>query len=125
MEIYKQAIQMKLRFQTSKGLLSPEQLFDLTQTDVANALRAVKKVLKKTDDEELSFLEDSKVVDVENQLRFEILKDVYLTKKTEAEAIRNEADKKEFNNKIDALIARKQDGKLEEMSIEDLEKLRK
>jgi hypothetical protein len=81
--------------------------------------------LKKNDDDELSFLEDTKVVDVENQLRFDILKDIYLTKKKEAEELRNIAETKEHNQKILSLIAEKQDSKLKDMSIEDLEKLLK
>lgn len=81
--------------------------------------------MKKNDDDELSFLEDTKVVDVENQLRFDILKDIYLTKKKEAEELRNIAETKEHNQKILSLIAEKQDSKLKDMSIEDLEKLLK
>jgi hypothetical protein len=123
--MYKQTSQLKLRFITNVGLLSSEQLWDLTQNQLSNAIKAVKKVLKKNDDDELSFLEDTKEVDVENQLRFDILKDVYLTKKKEADEIRNAADVKANNQKIDSLIAEKQEGKLREMSIEDLEKLRK
>jgi hypothetical protein len=123
--MYKQASQLKLRFITNVGLVSSEQLWDLTQNQLSNTIKAVKKVLKKNDDDELSFLEDTKEVDVENQLRFDILKDVYLTKKKEADEIRNAADVKANNQKIDSLIAEKQEGKLREMSIEDLEKLRK
>lgn len=123
--MYKQASQLKLRYQTSVGLVSTEQLWDLNKMQLSNAIKAVKKVLKKTDDDELSFLEDTKVVDVENQLRFDILKDVYLTKKTEAEAIKNEAETKAHNQKILALIAEKQEGKLRDMSVEELEKLLK
>ena len=123
MSNFKQASQFKLRFQTSVGLVSTEQLWDLTQVQLSNAIKAVKKVLKKTDDDELSFLEDSKVVDVENQLRFDILKDVYMSKKDEAEKLRNAAAKKANNDKIIALIAEKQEGKLKEMSIEELEAL--
>ena len=123
--MYKQASKLKLRFQTNKGILSVEQLWDLSQTDLSNAVKAVKKILKKTDDDELSFLEDSKVVDVENQLRFDILKDVYLTKKKEAEELRDAAETKAHNQKILTLIAEKQEGKLKEMSIEELEKLLK
>lgn len=121
--MYKQASQLKLRYQTSVGLVSTEQLWDLTQTQLSNAIKAVKRVLKKTDDDELSFLEDTKVVDVENQLRFDILKDVYLTKKKESEELRNAAEIKAHNQKILSLIAEKQEGKLKEMSIEELEKL--
>lgn len=123
--MFKQASKLKLRFQTSRGILSTEQLWDLTQTDLSNAIKAVKKVLKKSDDDELSFLEDTKVVDVENQLRFDVLKDVYLTKKKENEELRDAAETKAHNQKILALIAEKQEGKLREMSIADLEKLLK
>lgn len=125
MEMYKQASKLGLRIQTNRGVLAVEQLWQLNQSDLSSAIKAVKKVLKKTDDDELSFLEDSKVVDVENQLRFDILKDVYLTKKSEAEAIRNEAETKAHNQKILALISEKQEGKLRDMSIEELEKLLK
>jgi len=123
--MYKQASQLKLRFLTNVGQLSVEQLWDLSQVQLSNAIKAVKRVLKKTDDDELSFLEDTKTVDVENQLRFDILKDVYLSKKKEMEDLRNAADIKAHNQKIDELIAEKQEGQLKEMSIEDLEKLRK
>lgn len=123
--MYKQASKLGLRFQTNRGVLSVEQLWHLTQTDLSNAIKAVKKVLKKNDDDELSFLEDTKVVDVENQLRFDILKDVYLTKKKEAEELRNTAENKAHNQKILALIAEKQEGKLRDMSVEELEKLLK
>jgi len=123
--MYKQASQLKLRFNTNVGALTVEQLWDLSQTQLTIAIKAVKKVLKKNDDDELSFLEDTKEVDVENQLRFDILKDVYLTKKRESEELRTAAEVKAHNQKIDALIAEKQDGQLREMSIEELEKLRK
>lgn len=123
--MYKQASQLKLRFSTSVGMLSVEQLWDLSQNNLSNLIKSVKKVLKKNDDDELSFLEDTKVVDVENQLRFDILKDIYLSKKKESEELRTAADIKAHNQKIDNLIAEKQEGKLREMSIEDLEKLRK
>lgn len=123
--MFKQASKLKLRFQTNRGVLSVEQLWDLTQTDLANAIKAVKKVLKSGDDDELSFLESTKVVDVENQLRFDILKDVYLTKKKEAEESRDAAANKAHNQKILALIAEKQEEGLKGKSIEELEALLK
>lgn len=123
--MYKQASKLGLRIQTNKGLLAVEQLWQLSQSDLSNVIKAVKKVLVKNDDNELSFLENTKVVDIENQLRFDILKDVYLTKKSEAEAIRNEAETKAHNQKILALIAEKQEGKLRDMSEEELKTLLK
>lgn len=118
--MFKQASKLKLRFQTNRGLLSSEQLWDLTLTDLSNAVKAVKKVLKKNDDDELSFLEDTKIVDVENQLRFDILKDVYLSKKKESEELRDIAATKEHNQKILALIAEKQEEGLKAKSVDEL-----
>jgi orotate phosphoribosyltransferase-like protein len=62
-------------------------------------------------------------VDKITQLQFNIVKDVYLTKKTEAEALRDVAEVKAHNQKILTLIAKKQEDKLGELSVEELEKL--
>lgn len=123
--MYKKASQLKLKYQTLVGVVTTEQLWDLTLPQLSDAIKKVKKVLKKNDDDELSFLEDSKVIDTENELRFNILKDVYLAKKKEIEDIRDAAQIKAHNQKIDALIAQKQEEKLFDLSIEELEKLRK
>lgn len=124
MEQYKLASQTGLRFNTDKGLLSVEQLWNLNQSQLSNLIKSVKKVLKRDDDDdELSFLTDTKVVDIENQLRFDIAKDVYLTKKKLAEDLREKTDKKAFEQKILGLIAEKQEGSLREKSIEELQKM--
>lgn len=120
--MYKKATQLKLRFPTTIGLLSTEQLWDLNQTKLSNLIKDVKKILKKDNDDDLSFLESTKTVDVENQLRFDILKDIYLTKKKIADDLRETADIKAHNQKILALIAEKKDDSLKGMSIEELEK---
>jgi hypothetical protein len=78
-------------------------------------------------DDELSFLSDTTPtkVDEENQLRFEIAKDVYITKKAENEEIRSAKEKKEYNEKITALIQEKREGALKEMTEEQLTALLK
>jgi hypothetical protein len=126
MDNFKKASQLKLRFNTSKGVLAVEQLWDLPQTSLSSLLRSIKEELKTANlDDDLSFLSDSTPtkVDVENQLRFEIAKDIYLTKKAEAEEKRNEAAKKEHNQKILAMIQEKKEGQLKDKSIEELEAL--
>jgi len=121
--MYKKASQSKLRLVTSKGMLSVEQLWDLSLSDLSNAIKAVKKVLNKNDDDELSFLEDTNIADVENELRFAILKDVYVSKKTEAAELRAKAETKAYNQKILTLISEKKEDSLKGLSIEELEKL--
>lgn len=121
MEMYKQASQIGLRIQTNKGILSVEQLWQLNQTDLSNAIKSVKKVLKKTDDDELSFLEDDKVIDVENELRFNILKDVYITKQAELKALREASDIKKEEQRLLSLIKDKKESAEKELTIEQLE----
>lgn len=124
--MYKQASQLKLKFATTVGLLTVEQLWGLSLDQLSSAIKIIKKGLKDSDkDDDLAFLDDEKTVDVENQLRFNILKDVYVTKKNEINSIRDAANIKAHNAKIDTLIAEKRDGELRNMSISDLEKLRK
>lgn len=121
MDIYKEALRLGLRFLTTKGSLTTEQLWQLTQTDLTNSIRNAKKTLKKDNDDELGFLDIDTKVNTEDQLRFDILKDVYLTKKAENEAARTAKDKKEFEQKILGLIAEKKEGELAGKSIEELE----
>lgn len=124
MSNFKQASKLKLRFHTDKGILSVEQLWDLSQASLASLITSIKKVLKQNDgDDELAFLTETKVVDTENQLRYDLTKEVYLAKKAELDEKRDSATKKEHNQKILGLIKEKQDGALAGKSIEELEKM--
>lgn len=120
MDIYKLGNQLGLRFPTTKGLLSIEQLFTLNQTQLAGVVKGCKKVLKGENDDELSFLDDNTSVNKEDQLRFDIAKDIYLTKKAEADEAKTKADRKAFEQKILGLIAEKQEESLKGKSIEEL-----
>jgi len=53
------------------------------------------------------------------------MKEIYQLRKSELDAVREAKEIKAHNEKIDALIAQKQDQQLGEMSVEDLMKLRK
>lgn len=120
-QAFKDASRLRLRFATSKGSLSTEQLWELTQTDLAACIRNVKKLLKVTEDNDLSFLDNDVKVNSEDQVRFDVLKEVYQTKKAELDAARTAKEKKEHNQKILALIADKKETDLKGKSIEELE----
>lgn len=123
--MYKQAAILKLRFETPKGLLSAEQLFDLSMTDLSTSIKKVNALLKKEQsiDDELAFLEGVDVAETQNSLRFKILKDVYLTKKEARDAAALDYEKKQKKQRIAELIAKKKDEELENKSIEELEKM--
>ena len=116
---------LKLRFETPKGLLTVEQLFDLSMADLSTTIKKVNALIKKEQvtDDELSFLEGVDTTETQNSLRFRILKDVYLTKKDARDAAALDFEKKQRNQRIAEIIAKKKDEALESMSIEELEKM--
>ena len=127
MEIYKKASKKKLRFNTNRGVLSVEMLWDLPKEEirelVIKAREAAKKSSGQMSDAELSFLDAPKAKATDDELRFEILKDIYLTKKNAEEKALKKAEIKANNKKVLELIARKQDEALEKKSIKELEKM--
>ena len=128
MEIFKKASKKKLRFNTNRGVLSVEQLWDLPKDEIRQLViksrEAVKKSSGEVNDGELSFLDAPvKTKATDDELRFEILKDIYITKKSAEEKAQKKAEARANNKKILELIARKQDEALEKKSIKDLEKM--
>jgi len=123
MEKFKEASKQKLRFQTSKGLLSVEQLWDLS----LNELDALAVALE-VDVEESgrkSFLTKTSSKNKLAKLRFDLALDVLTSKQEELQAANEKAETKEHNKKIISLIAEKQDESLRNKSIPELEALLK
>lgn len=124
MNVFLEATKTKLRVPTSMGALSVEQLWDLNLSKLAVLIRNVKKNLASTsNDSELSFLDLEVSVTAqerENQLIFDILKEIYLFKKNEKDMANQEREKREFNQKVLELIKEKQENGLKEKSIEEL-----
>lgn len=124
--LYKKAAQVKLRIQTCKGLLSVEDVWGLSLANLDSSIRSLAPLVKKyqTDNSDLDFLSSNSNTKSEEtsllELSFEILKDVYLTKKEEADARAKAKETREFNQKIMGLIAEKQENSLKDKSIEEL-----
>jgi hypothetical protein len=124
--MYKKAIRAKLRFQTSKGLLTIEQLWGLTLTELKNLIISLHETVKKVPSEDLSFLETETVQEEsEDKMRFNIAVDVYKTKQQEAKDSREEASKKAFNQHIAEIIAEKEEADLRSKSIDELKAMMK
>jgi len=123
MEMYKEANKQKLRFQTNKGLLSTEQLWDLSLTDLDTLAVSLESAHKNSKGK--SFLEKRTTTDKGLKLKFDIVLDVLQSKVEDAEIATLERENKEHNQKILALIAEKKDGQLAGKSIKELEKMLK
>ena len=116
--MYKEATKQKLRFSTPRGLLTTEQLWDLSLTDLDTL--AVSLETEHKESGKKSFLVTKSVKDKVAKLRFDVVLDVLTTKVDEANAAKEAKDDKEHNNKILSLIAEKQDDALKGKSIAQL-----
>jgi len=119
MENFKLASQQKLRFQTNKGLLSVEQLWDLSLEDL-DAL-AVSLETEHKESGKKSFLVKTSAKDKTAKLRFDVVLDVLNTKVEAEQAALAERERKANNEKIIGIIADKQDESLKGKSIKQLE----
>lgn len=119
MENFKLASQQKLRFQTNKGLLSVEQLWDLSLEDL-DAL-AVSLETEHKESGKKSFLVKTSAKDKTAKLRFDVVLDVLNTKVEAEQAALAERERKANNEKIIGIIADKQDESLKGKTIKQLE----
>ena len=116
--MYKEASKQKLRFQTAKGILAVEQLWDLSLLELDTLAVALNKEYKESGKE--TYLAKKSVKDKTSKLRFDIALDILTTRSEEAEALKNIAGVKAHNEKILALIADKQEDALKGKSVEEL-----
>ncbi len=121
MENFKQATKEKLRFQTAKGLLSTEQLWDLSLADLDNL--AIELQEKYEESGKKSFLVKRSVKDKTAKLRFDVVLDVLQTKSDEMEEAKQKAEDKKHNEEIMQLIVEKQKEGLKGKSIKQLESM--
>jgi len=124
--IFEQAARKRLRFNTPKGNLSTEDLWDMPLSG-SNGFNldqmAINLHNKVKDAAQVSFVDQQAAVDPTEELRFEIVKyviKVKLVKRDEAVKARDLAEKKQ---KILALMAKKKDEALEDFSLEELEEM--
>jgi len=124
MSIYKKATKKKLRIQTNVGLLSIEQLWDLALPALDRLAVSLEKAYKESGSK--SFLNNTEEKkDADLKLTFDIVLDVLETKQKEANKQSKAAETKAHNQHILGLIAKKKEGEMEEMSIEELEAMMK
>lgn len=123
MSIYKLASQLKLRFQTSVGVLTTEQLWELSITILDALTVALEKATKESGIK--SFLVEKTEEDKTAKLMFDIAYDVLITRVEEQKALQETKSNKEHNEKILSLIADKHDDSLKEKNVDELKALLK
>jgi len=121
--MFEQAARRKLRFDSSIGPISAEDLWDLDLTsrrgkpnlnDIAITVHG--RLEKST----VSFVDDEATADPDMVLRLDILKHVIAVKKTEAKAAADASEKAGKKQQILGILARKADAALESSSEDEL-----
>lgn len=124
--IFEYATRNKLRFASTKGELSVEQLWDvpLRSTDGFN-LDAIAKGANKAfkDATEESFVTTTRTPAVTRlELTLEVVKNVISTKLADEEMAKRRAENKTEKEKLLRILAEKQEGRLSELTEKELQK---
>lgn len=116
--MYKEALQKKLRFKTNKGMISTEDLFDLSLQNLNTlAIMLDKKVSEAS---KKSFIEELPAKENDDELRFNIVKDVINIKLKARKDNIDKAQADAQNKRILEILAKRKDEELEKKSTEEL-----
>lgn len=124
-DLFEKATRMAIRFNTTAGQLTTEDLWSLPLTSTKGVslngiAMALYKQIKDSADI-ISFVDDTVNVNDELQMKFDIVKRVIEVRKAEAEDKAKAAAAKAQKEKILELIAAKRDQSLQEKTLEELE----
>lgn len=119
--IFTNASRKKYRF-NYKGVITTEDLWDLSLKDLDSIYKSLRKQ-EKMEDEEESLLTTKTAADTELSEKIAIVKFIVQTKQEETAAAMNAKVKADRRQEILAVIDRKKKAALDEMSIEDLSKM--
>lgn len=114
------ATRKKLRF-PFKGLVSVEELWDLSVEDLDSIFKALNSQLKEVREE--SLLKTKTKENKELDTKIEILKYIVNVKLEEEDFRLKAKERKEKKQKIMGIMAAKQDESLQKMSVEELERM--
>ena len=118
--IFEYASRNKVRF-PFKGMISVEDLWDLSLTNLDSIYKTLNKQVKQSEEE--SLLSTKASVDTELEVQIAIVKHIVSVKLAEKEATEKASAKKAQKQKIMSIIATKQDEALQNSSIDDLKKM--
>ena len=111
---------MKLRFQTDRGQLCVEDVWDLNLTQLNALAKSLNRKLKQ--DQEEDFLSTKNEADATDKLRFDIVVAILEVKKAEKVEKEQSADKKAKREMILGVLAQKQNEAIQGKSVEELMK---
>ena len=119
-DIFEQAARVKLRFDSHKGLLSIEEVWDLSLASLDTFAKTVNKRLREAEEESfIPAVHQPRVLSYD-ALRLDILKHVIAVKVTERDLARKKADDRAKLARLKDLLAAKEDDAFKSMSQEEI-----
>lgn len=118
--IFATATRQKYRFPFN-GQISVEDLWDLSPAQLDRVYKALKKDQKASNEETLLTVRTTEDAVLDDKI--ELVKYIFETKQTEKAAAILKAESDAKKNHIREIIAAKKDKQLEDLSVEELEKL--
>jgi len=115
---FEKASQAKLRFNSNYGILTTEDLWDLSLDGLDSLAKSVNKDYKASQEE--SFIKTKTPGSTTLELKLEILKRVIEVKLEEKEAKKSAAEKRAKKQRLLEVLAKKQDASLESKSEEEI-----
>jgi len=119
--MFEKASKLKLRFKVAVGLITTEDLWNLSLEELNTLAKALNKEVKDASEE--SFIKTKSADDEILLLKFDIVKRVIEVKLAELEAKKARKDRKARNQQIIALMAKKENEALEGKSLDELRSL--
>ena len=124
--LFLQATREKFRFESSKGDLSVEQLWDLPLTsrtgfDLDTVAKAVNANLKSSNEESFVNVSNNPAVS-RLQAQLEVVKAIIEVKLAQAEATKKRAEKAAERQRLMEVLHSKKDQELQGLSVEEIER---
>ena len=124
--LFLQATREKFRFESSKGDLSVEQLWDLPLTsrtgfDLDTVAKAVNANLKSSNEESFVNVSNNPAVS-RLQAQLEVVKAIIEVKLAQAEAAKKRAEKAAERQRLMEVLHSKKDQELQGLSVEEIER---
>jgi hypothetical protein len=125
--MFERATRERFRFDSPQGLLTTEDLWNLplssptgSRANLDDIAKGLNKKLKALGDEE-SFVTEKRTTDDVTPVMFEIVKHIIKVRLAEADVRKKARENSEKKQAIMAIIAKKQNEKLEGTSLEELQ----
>jgi len=121
--MFERASRMKYRFVTTRGNVTVEDLWDMSLTNLNDTAIHIHQQLKKSGSK--SFIQEKTGKDKNLECQLDIVKHVIKVKQDEIKASENAQQNAKKKQEILEIIETKKKSSLQEISIEELEKMAK